>query len=289
VSTLVLGANGRLGPHIVRALVDAGEPVTALVRDRAKAAQVLPRQARVAVGDFATDPDGLDQLLPDTHNLVLLTPHGPHMAAVQQRLVEAASRHQVRVVKISGTGPLIDPDGPDACRQHWEVEQALLESSHRHVFVRPNAFMQGLVAGAVAEARATGAVADPIGGAVINAIDCRDIGAVVAGVVRTTRYDGSVLCVTGRRAVSYPDLAALITSSGIPAASRSGSPRQSGDRLRSLGMSDWEATHLEEMLSRFADGAADFTTSTVFDITGSQPRTVEAFVAELTAIPATTG
>lgn len=284
MSTLVLGATGRLGPHIVRALVEAGEPVTALVRDRGKAERVLPQEARVAIGDFAAG-GGLDTLLLDVDNLVILTPHGPDMATTQRAVVEAANRHHVRAVKISGTGPLISADGPDACRQHWEVEQALLDGSHRHVVLRPNAFMQGLVAGAVAEAQATGGVSDPIDGAAINAVDCRDIGAVVAGVIGSTRYDGAVLSVTGPRSVTYEDLAMVLTRLGIPASSRAGSPRQSGDRLRSLGLSDWEATHLEEMLIRFAAGAADFTTPTVYDVTGKQPRSIEALIGELTQAP----
>ncbi len=290
MSILVIGATGRLGPHIVRALDEAGAPVTALVRDRDKAAALLPARVHLLAGDFRAEGEHLDQLLSGVAEMVLLTPHGPDMAAVQLALVDAAARHGVRVVKISGTGPLIGPDGPDACRQHWEVETALHAASDRNVVVRPNAFMQGLVAGAIAEARATGAVADPIGGAGINAVDCRDIADVVTGVVGDTSYDGDVLSVTGPRPVTYPDLAAIIDAAGIPAASATGSPAQSADRVRALGLSEWEAGHLDEMLRRFADGAADFTTTTVADVTGHPPRTVEDFVAHhLQPVPAATG
>jgi uncharacterized protein YbjT (DUF2867 family) len=290
MSTLVIGATGRLGPHIVSALADAGAPVTALVRDPSKAAGLLPADTRTVVGDFRGGPEQLDQLLAGVDEMVLLTPHGPDMATAQLALVASAARSGVRVVKVSGTGPLIGPDGPDACRQHWEVENALQRSSVRNVVVRPNAFMQGLVAGAVAEARATGAVSDPIGGAAINAVDCRDIASVVAGVSANSTYDGAVLSVTGPRSVTYRHLAAVIAGSGVPTEPVAGSPRQSADRVRALGMNDWEAGHLEEMLTRFADGAADFTTSAVLDVTGHHPRTVEDFVADhLGATRAATG
>jgi uncharacterized protein YbjT (DUF2867 family) len=290
MTILVIGATGRLGPHIVCALADAGAPVAALVRDAAKAAEVLPATARTVVGDFRDRPEQLDQLLVGVDEMVLLTPHGPNMAADQLALVASAAKRGVRVVKVSGTGPLIGPGGPDACRQHWEVENALQRSSDRHVVVRPNAFMQGLVAGAVAEARATGAVSDPIGGAAINAVDCRDIATVVAGVSANSAYDGAVLSVTGPRSVTYRGLATVIAGAGIPAKAVAGTPRESADRVRALGMSDWEAGHLEEMLTRFADGAADFTTSAVLDVTGHHPRTIEDFVADhLAATRAATG
>jgi len=290
MSILVIGATGRLGPHIVRALAEADAPVAALVRDPAKAAEVLPAATTMVLGDFRARPEQLDQLLAGVDEMVLLTPHGPDMASDQLDLVAAAGRCGVRVVKISGTGPLIGPDGPDACRQHWEVENAVLASSQRNVVVRPNAFMQGLVAGAVAEARATGVIADPLGGAAINVVDLRDIAAVVAGVCGDSSYDGAVLTVTGPRSVTYRDLTVVVDAAGVPALPTAGSPAQSAERVRSLGMTAWEARHLEEMLTRFADGAADFTTSTVLDVTGLPPRTIEAFVAELLqAVPARTG
>jgi uncharacterized protein YbjT (DUF2867 family) len=279
MSTLVLGGTGRLGPHIVRALVLAGDPVTVLVRDREKAAAMLPAEAVLAVGDFAD----VDRLVHGIDTLVLLTPHGPDMARLQLGILDVAKRHELRVVKISGTSPLINARGPDACRQHWEVEQVLQEIPGAHVTVRPNAFAQGLVAGAVAEARSTGGVSDPIDGAGINAVDCRDVGEVVARVATGHHESGSTLEVTGPRSISYPELAELISDAGIPADARPGSPRQSGDRLRSLGFPDWEATHLEHMLERFASGAADFTTNTVAEITGHEPRTVEDLVRQMTA------
>src|SRR5436189_5378361 len=115
MTALVLAASGRLGPSIVDALLAAGETVIAAVRDEARAATVLPEKARLAVGDFA-DRTWMSEQLDTVDSLVLLTPHGPDMADAQFAILNEAALHDVRVVKVSGTGPLIGPDGPDACR-----------------------------------------------------------------------------------------------------------------------------------------------------------------------------
>lgn len=283
MATLVLGATGRLGPSIVAALSSAGEPVRALVRDPGKARPLLASDCDLIEGDF-TDATSVAEHLSEGDALVLLTPHGSEMARVQVALVDAAARAGARVIKISGTSSLISPDGPEACRAHWEVEQHLVASGGRHVIVRPNAFMQGLVAGVVAEARATGTVMDPIGGAAINAVDCRDIADAVAAVIADPHHDGETLVITGSRSVTFPELADLISVAGVPAVARPGSPTDAGDRLRTRGVSEWEAHHLEEMLSHFAEGAADFTAPDLADLLGREARTVVAYIQELVAV-----
>lgn len=243
---------------------------------------VLPEQARLAVGDL-TDRAWLGKRLDEVDSLVLLTPHGPDMARTQLSILADAADRDVRVVKVSGTGSLIAPDGPDACRQHWLVEQEMTRLERPHVIVRPNAFMQGLVAGVVAEARASGRVSDPISGSAINAVDCRDIGEVIARAVTDPDLDGRTLVLTGPRPVTYADLAEIIEAAGVPAALHASSPEEAADRMRARGLSEWEAGHLREMLIRFEAGAADFTTPTVTEILGREPRSVEAFIEELTA------
>ncbi|MEU0312913.1 NAD(P)H-binding protein [Nocardioides sp. NPDC006273] len=282
MTTLVLAATGRLGPSVVAALLAAGEPVTAVARDKAKAAAALPGEAELAIGDLG-DREWLNHRLDEADSLVLLTPHGPEMAQTQMAILGDAARRDVRVVKVSGTGSLIAPDGPDACRQHWLVEQEMARLGQPHVIVRPNAFMQGLVAGVLMEARSTGAVSDPIAGAGINAIDCRDIGEVIARCVADQDLDGRTLVLTGPRSVSYLELTHIIDEAGVPATVRASSPSEVSARMRSRGLSEWEADHLREMLTRFGDGAADFATTTVHDVLGREPGSVETFIQELTS------
>ena len=124
----------------------------------------------------------------------------------------------MRIVKLSGTNAGIRPDGPDACRQHWQVEQYLASGRTPCVILRPNAFMQGLLAGLAASAVATGTIANPLGAAGLSMVDCADIGEAAAAEVltdpRTRRQD---LCAdrSGRTDLPRRSRATSATSSVI--------------------------------------------------------------------------
>lgn len=51
--TLVISATGMIGSHLVKELVGAGHAVRALVRDRAKAAQIVGPSVDLVVGDLS--------------------------------------------------------------------------------------------------------------------------------------------------------------------------------------------------------------------------------------------
>jgi uncharacterized protein YbjT (DUF2867 family) len=132
MTTLVVGATGNVGPHVVSALCARGEQVRVLVRDPVRAATLLPAGIELAPGDLRDDGP-VRAALDGAAALFLLTPHGPSMAADQGRLIALAREHGVRIAKLSGTSAGIRPDGPDACRQHWQVEQDLAGGRTRSV------------------------------------------------------------------------------------------------------------------------------------------------------------
>jgi uncharacterized protein YbjT (DUF2867 family) len=280
MSVLLFGATGRIGPHVARELVDRGASVTALVRDPARAAAVLPAPVRLVPGDFADD-GAVQRALDDATSLLLLTPHGSDMAATQQRLLGWATKAGTRVVKISGTSSAIRADGPDAGRQHWQAEQDLAGSGAGFVILRPNAFMQTLLPPIAATVRANGVVVNPLGPAGISLIDCADIGAAAAAVLTDDRYDGQTFELTGPAAPTYADIAEVIqgvTARAVTVVDTT--PEAIADTARARGASEWEAGHLAEMLTLFRAGASEFITDDVERLTGHPPRSVADYIAE---------
>ena len=47
------------------------------------------------------------------------------------------------------------------------------------------------------------------------------------------------------------------------------------------GMADWEADHFKEMYELFKAGESEFVTDTVREVTGAEPRTMEAFLDQI--------
>lgn len=280
MTVFVTGATGKLGPHVIASLVARGERVRALVRDPGKARPLLPADAELVQGDFAAIPT-VEAELAAADTMLLLTPHGPDMAAVQNTLIDLATRAGTRVVKVSGTSAGISPDGPDACRQHFDAEQHLADSGVPWAVVRPNGFMQTLIVAMAATVRERGLIANPLGTAGISLVDCADVGAAAAAVLTDPRHDGRHYVLTGPAAPTYAEIAAVISEeTGVDVKVLDVTPEQAGDAARARGLSDWEAGHLTEMLGMFRTGASEYVTTDVEELTGRRPRSVRDFVRD---------
>lgn len=278
MTVLMLGAAGNIGPHVAAALVTRHISVRALVRDDARARAVLPSDVGLVVGEFA-DADLVDTELDGADALFLLTPHGPEMASIQTTLVKRAAARGIKIVKISGTSSAIRPDGPDACRQHWQVEQELRSSGTPFVILRPNGFMQTLLRAIATGVRANGTVINPLAGAGISLVDCLDIGESAAAVLASTDHDGETLVLTGPAAPTYAEMADTITTlTGNTVEVIDVAPEQAGAGVLARGGTHWEADHLVEMLTLFRGGASEYVTEDVARLTGHPARSVEDYV-----------
>jgi uncharacterized protein YbjT (DUF2867 family) len=280
VTVLVTGATGRLGPHVVRDLLDRGCAVQALTRrSRADLAGMLPEEVTLVRGDLE-GPDRLRDLLGTVEDVVLITPHGPSMGAVQVGAIEAARATGTRVVKVSGTSSGIRPDGPDACRQHWQVEQHLADSGLPFVVVRPNGFMQTLLAGVAATVRSGGRVVNPLGTAGISIVDCADVGRAIGAATVDRDTDGRTFVLTGPAAPTYRQIAGAVADvTGQEVEVLDVSPQAAGAAARERGLSPWEAEHLVEMLAMFATGASEYVTGDVEELTGRPPASAREWIA----------
>lgn len=291
MTVAVIGGTGTSGTSIVAALAERGVPVRVLTRDAQRAANVVDSRAEIRQTDIASHDD-IIAACRDADAVLLLTSHAFDMADLQLRIIRALRRIDTKIVKISGTSSAIRPDGPYACRGHWEVEQVLVASGQRYAILRPNAFMQTLIGQILLPAvRATAAVPNPIGDAGISFIDVRDIADTAAAVLTSDAWDGQTLVLTGPRSVTYADIAAALgAQQGRPVELRESSPAAVRAMMAGRGTPEWEAEHFEEMYEMFARHESEFVSDDVATVTGHAPRTVEAYLAEVAepAEPATT-
>jgi uncharacterized protein YbjT (DUF2867 family) len=252
--------------------------VRALVRDPARAAAVLRPEVELVPGEFA-DSAVVARELGAVDAMLLLTPHGPEMAAVQNGLIDLAAKVGTRVVKVSGTSAGIRVDGPDACRQHFESEQHLATAGVPWSVLRPNGYMQTLIVAMAGMVRERGVIANPLGSAGISLVDCADVGEAAAAVLTDPTQDGRHHVLTGPAAPTYAEIAAIIEEeTGAAVGVIDVTPQQAGDAARARGLSDWEAGHLVEMLEMFRGGASEYVTDDLQTLTGRSPRSVRDFV-----------
>jgi NAD(P)H dehydrogenase (quinone) len=281
MTTLLLGATGNVGPHVVTALLERGVTPRVLTRNAQRAAAILPDGCDVVAGDPADD-DTVAAAASGAASVFLLTEHAHDMTDLQLRVIRALRRCGALIVKLSGTSSAINPDGPYTCRQHWEIEQVLAASGQPHAIVRPNGFMQTLIGNIMLPAvRSTGTIPNAIGTAGISLIDARDIGDVCAAVLTEADWAGRTLVLTGPRPVTFGQIAGLLsTETGKHVGTVEITPADVRQSLLARGMPEWEAEHFEEMYQLFRDGRSEFVTTDVERVLGRAPRTVEDYLHE---------
>ncbi|MBB5935555.1 NmrA family NAD(P)-binding protein [Streptomyces zagrosensis] len=279
---VVMGATGATGNALLHSLLALGTPVRALTRTPHRpipgitGAHQPPVEVQYA---DAADPHSLHTAFKGAGQLFLAMANSPAQVELETRVIDIAAHTGIgHIVKISA--PAAEPDSPVAIsRGHHAVEEHLRASGLTHTILRPYAFMQNLLR--LAPTVAQGVILGTTGDAPCNHIDCRDIGDVAAAALTRPDIAGGTYTLTGPEAVSYPDLASRLTA-------------LTGDQIRYVGLTPdelrhnlihnahmpaWLADHVTEIL-QLATTRPETPTTTVIDILGRPPRTLDAFLHE---------
>jgi uncharacterized protein YbjT (DUF2867 family) len=161
-------------------------------------------------------------------------------------------------------------------RWHAEVEAHLATLPVEAVVLRPNLFLQGLLAFAPAIAH-TGRFGAPIGDAVVSAVDVRDIGDVAAATLLEPGHAGATYTLTGPRAVTHPEIAAaLAAATGRAITFDDVTPEAFADTVRPF-LPPWQVDGLVEDYAHYAAGEAAAVDPAVERITGHPARDLVDF------------
>ncbi len=280
---LITGATGNVGTSALDALLDEGRhPVRAMVRDPATLAWAANRGAQVMRGDFE-DSTSILHAMDCIQTLVLITPPGPHAAEQAGRVVDIARQANVqRIVRLSAIKA--SEDGfTDNTRQHAITERDIRDSGIRHVFLRPNYFMQNLLGG-LGPILTEGVLYAGMGQGRIGLIDARDVGEALAAAVSDESFDGTALELSGPASIGHGEVAAEFAKAlGREIVYVPVPPEAAGEAVRALGLDDWTVRLITAYSRAFAGGFGDFTTVAVRALTGRQPRDIATFAREVLA------
>lgn len=285
---LLCGATGRVGGEVVRLLLAKGAAVRCLVRDPARARASLGDAVALAPGDL-DDGSSLGAALAGVCAMFLMSPVGASLAARQVAAVRAAADAGVaRIVKLSGSAWTMQPGRMTSSgAAHAEVEAAIKASAMPHVFLRPNAFMQTMLARLPGELASADHFSLAIGAAQVSLIDVRDIAAVAAQALTGAQVDGEVLELSGPQAWSGSEIAAAATRLTGRAINYRALPTATAlAAVAARGESAYLQQHLREVLEGMAQGAAAGVTATVEQVCGRPARRLEAWLGD-TLAPAT--
>jgi uncharacterized protein YbjT (DUF2867 family) len=277
-TVLVTGATGNTGSALVERLLRRGVGVRAMVRTSAAAERFDDSAATPVVADF-DDPRAVAAALAGVDRAYLVTPSSERAEAQQMRFAELAAAAGVRhLVKLSQFAAAADSP-VRFLRYHAAVEQHIRGLGIGWTFLRPNLYLQGLLAMA-GPIRAEGRFFAPIGDSRVSAVDVRDIADVAAAVLTEPGHDGATYSITGPAAVTHAEIAAAIgEATGRPVTFVDVPPAVFADQLRHV-LPAWQVEGLIEDYAHYARGEAAAVHDTVTSVTGHAPRTIIEFARD---------
>ncbi|RKS08830.1 uncharacterized protein YbjT (DUF2867 family) [Nocardiopsis sp. Huas11] len=270
-ATLVIGATGTTGSRTAARLAAAGHRVRAASRR----ARPVPHAQPVRFDWY--DPSTHAAALDGVDRLYLVPPPGEtDPAAVMLPFLRRARAAGVgRAVLLSSSA--LPEGGPGAGRVH----SALPDLFDAWAVLRPSWFMQNFTGSHAhaASIREHGTLWTAAGDGRVGFVDADDIAAVAVRALTDDRAPDTDLVLTGPEALSYDDVAAIMTeTTGRPVVHTRVSPESMRERLAAEIPPEFAAL-LAGMDLAIAAGAEDRTTDTVLRLTGRPPtdlRTVAA-------------
>jgi NAD(P)H dehydrogenase (quinone) len=279
---LVTGATGQVGYHLMEALADAGADVTAMVRVEAKGAD-LPGSPQHVVASFDDPPAA--EFLQGFDRVFLLSPAHEGQVELETIFIDAlvSAGHRPRVVKIACDG-FADPDcDVRFMRSHRQVAVHLDATGLPVTYIAPSLYMENLLE-AADTIRDQGLIYAPAGQGRIGFVAARDVAGVAARVLTDPGggHEDQVYVLTGPEALGYADVAARVSAVFAREVDYEDlTEAHAKEQMLASGLSPWQVDGNLELFDWIRHGATDSVTSTVRDVTGDDPATLEDWLSEM--------
>ena len=273
---LVTGANGTIGSHLVGSVVSRGGSVRVLVRDTGKAQAIFGDRVDIVRGDL-TDPSSVTVALKGVDSVFLNSPSLEGFVGMQRSVIDAAVAEGVgHLVRISVAGAA--PDSTTSYgRGHFALDEYLKSSPLRRTILQPSAFMQNLLASA--GPIKSGALYASAGDAAVSMVDARDIADVAATALTGEGYTGQTLLLTGGQAVTYAEIAAVLTTElGHDVRYVDVPPEVTRDNLLGFGLPAGQVDDIVALFAIFRAGLASGVSPVVQEVLGRAPLSLGTFV-----------
>ena len=173
------------------------------------------------------------------------------------------------------------PDSPVRfLRYHAAVERKIRESGMAYTFLRPNLFMQGLLAfreTIIGQGKFYAAASE----ARVSVIDVRDIAAAAAAALTEEEHEGKTYDLTGPQALSHREIAEKLSGAlgrGIEFVDVP--PATMREVLIRAGLPVWQVDGLIEDYAHYSRGEAAEVRTGVQEATGRPPRSFDDFASE---------
>jgi uncharacterized protein YbjT (DUF2867 family) len=208
---LITGSTGVVGSAVIRELLtrDNTKKIRAMIRSE-KDRSRLPQGVDPVIADFS-NPPSLTKALEGTDAAFLVCAPVPDLIQLETNFLQACQ--QAKLPHLVYNSALGAADFPKTFPSwHRKVEDKARELKLAFAAIRPNGFMQNIANYFGPTIKSQSAFYGTIGDSKISLIDVRDVAAAIASALLDKSTAGKIYELSGPEAVSYPELAARLSS-----------------------------------------------------------------------------
>ena len=278
---LITGASGSVGRTVLAEVVRSGAKHRAMYRSKAEAAKA-PQGTEAVIADFS-DKTSLEPALRGVESVYLVCSPIPELVQLEGSVIEASEAAGVqRIVLNSALGA--GDYGKSFPSWHRKVEDKLKAAKLAHCILRPNSFLQNLLAYYAPTIRAEGTFYNAMGDARISYIDVRDIASVAANALRSSVHDGNTYELNGPEALTCAEIAERISrNAGITARFVNIPAEAQRKAMLDQGMPEWLVTALLDLQEYYTGGQGGTVDGVLERLLGRPPITIDQFLKEFAA------
>jgi uncharacterized protein YbjT (DUF2867 family) len=280
VMILITGASGTVGRAVLDEVRRKRLPAKAMYRNADDAAKV-PSGTDAALADFADKPS-LRKALAGIDTLFLVCSPIPQLVELESNMIDACRETGVKHIVLNSA--LGAEDYPKSFPGwHRTVEDKLKSCGLGHTILRPNSFMQNIVAFFAPTIRTQGAFYAAMDNAKVSLIDVRDVGAAAANIMSAPQaHAGKTYELNGPEAVTYAEVAQRISHEMGHAARFVDIPEDAQRKaMLDAGMPQWQVAALLELQQYYTRlGKGGEVTDVLTSLLGRQPMTLVQFLHE---------
>ena len=276
---LITGATGKTGSATAKSLGEKGETFRALIRNEEKKEGLESLGGEVVIGSIE-NTEVVNQSMQGVTTVLVLLPNSESQLALEKQLVDSAKKAGVeRIVKMSSIEATPDATSPIP-KLHLESEEYIKQSGLAWTMIKPNFYMQNLLASA-GTIKEQGKIFLPMGDGKTGMIDTTDVGKVLAKVLSEDGHESMNHEITGPEILSFYEVAKIFSQVLGKQVDYVDVPMDAyKETLGQFLTNQWHLDAVIDLFKGIAEGGIEDKTDTFNELMGETPKSLSQFLAE---------
>ena len=274
---LITGASGSVGKSVLLEAIRKEPKVRAMYRSKEEAAKA-PAGCEAVLADYE-DAQSLRKALAGVSSVYVVCSPIPQLVELESKVLEACKECGVKHVVLNsalGAGDY----GKSFPSWHRRVEDKLRTTRMSYTILRPNGFLQNIVAYNAPSIRAQGAFYAAMGDAKVSYLDVGDIAVVAVKALQGGAHAGKTYELNGPEAISNEELAKRISKAAGRTVNFVDIPESAQrEAMLGLGMPEWQVTALLELQQYYKQGGGAKTDGLLKSLIEREPVTLDQYLA----------